>query len=263
MIQVQNASKKFALSKKQQAELQTEAGSLFAVSNVSFACKPGSIFSLLGPNGAGKTTMLRMISTLLSLSSGTITVNGYDVGTHADEARRSIGFLTGSTNLYDRLTPLEMVKYFADLYQLPQSVFLARKNLLFEQLGINSFLNKRIGQLSTGMKQKVSIARTMIHDPDVVIFDEPTSGLDVITASNIIQLILNCKTAGKTIIFSSHIMSEVDLLCDELAIMNKGQIVFSDDMPAFRKLSGSKSLTSTFIDIVNNSERNEPHLNSF
>jgi sodium transport system ATP-binding protein len=155
-----------------------------------------------------------------------------------------------------------MVKYFADLYQLPQSVFLARKNLLFEQLGINSFLNKRIGQLSTGMKQKVSIARTMIHDPDVVIFDEPTSGLDVITANNIIQLILNCKTAGKTIIFSSHIMSEVDLLCDELAIMNKGQIVFSDDMPAFRKLSGSKSLTSTFIDIVNNSERNEPHLNS-
>ena len=189
MIQVQNASKKFALSKRQQEELQTEAGSLFAVSNVSFTCKPGSIFSLLGPNGAGKTTMLRMISTLLSLSSGTITVNGYDVGTQADQARRSIGFLTGSTNLYDRLTPLEMVKYFADLYQLPQSVFLARKNLLFEQLGINSFLNKRIGQLSTGMKQKVSIARTMIHDPDVVIFDEPTSGLDVITANNIIQLI--------------------------------------------------------------------------
>ena len=229
-------------------------GAQKALDDVSFNIQSGEVVGFLGPNGAGKTTMLRMISTLLSLSSGTVTVNGYDVGMQADQARRSIGFLTGSTNLYDRLTPLEMVKYFADLYQLPQSMFLARKDLLFEQLGINSFVNKRIGQLSTGMKQKVSIARTMIHDPDVVIFDEPTSGLDVITANNIIQLIMDCKTAGKTIIFSSHIMSEVDLLCDELAIINKGQIVFSGDMPAFRKLSGNKSLTSTFIDIVNNSQ---------
>ena len=253
MIQVQNASKKFDLTRKQQKELQVHTNSVFAVRDVSFTCRPGSIFSLLGPNGAGKTTTLRMIATLLTLSSGSITVNGFDVGSQSEEVRRRIGFLTGATNLYDTLTPAETVRYFADLHGIPADVFKARKEDLFARLGINDFLGKRIGQLSTGMKQKVSIARTMIHDPDVVIFDEPTSGLDVITANSIIELISACKAQGKTVIFSSHIMSEVDLLCDDLAIIDKGRIVYAGDMPAFRQLSGSRSLTATFIDLVKNS----------
>jgi sodium transport system ATP-binding protein len=177
-------------------------------------------------------------------------VQGHDAVKQSQEVRRRIGFLTGSTNLYDRLTPLETVKYFADLHDMPADLFRKRKDMLFEQLGINDFLKKRIGQLSTGMKQKVSIARTMIHNPDVVIFDEPTSGLDVITAANIIELIRACKAEGKTVIFSSHIMSEVDLLCDELAIMHKGKIVYSGTMQEFRDASAGKSLTEAFINVV-------------
>jgi len=250
MITVSKVSKKYALSRKQQHELQTADTTVFAVNDVSFECKPGSIYSLLGPNGAGKTTTLRMIATLLHPTQGTIQVNGHDVVENSQEVRKTIGFLTGSTNLYDRLTPLETVKYFADLHKMPEALFRQRKDQLFTQLGINDFLNKRIGQLSTGMKQKVSIARTMIHNPDVVIFDEPTSGLDVITANNIISLIRDCKSEGKTVIFSSHIMSEVDLLCDELSIIHKGRIIYADTMDAFRAISHGKSLTETFINIV-------------
>jgi sodium transport system ATP-binding protein len=252
MITVDKVSKRYALSKKQQHELQTRDATVYAVNDLSFVCRPGIIYSLLGPNGAGKTTMLRMIATLLAPTSGTVTVDGFDVVGQPQEVRRRIGFLTGSTHLYDRLTPLETVKYFADLHDMPAADFKRRKDMLFEQLGINDFLNKRIGQLSTGMKQKVSIARTMIHDPEVVIFDEPTSGLDVITANNIIELIRTCKAEGKTVIFSSHIMSEVDLLCDELAIINKGRLVYADTMDQFRAMSGAQSLTETFIRIVQN-----------
>lgn len=250
MIEVSHVSRQYELSKKQKAELQTTAGSLAAVNDVSFVCQPGRIFSLLGPNGAGKTTTLRMIATLLRPTSGNIRVNGLDVVADATAVRREIGFLTGSTNLYDRLTPAETVKYFADLYGLPDAVFKERKEKLFTQLGIHDFVNKRVGQLSTGMKQRVSIARTMIHDPAVVIFDEPTSGLDVISAGGIIDLIRDCKAAGKTVIFSSHIMSEVDLLCDELAIINKGRLVYANTMDDFRNVSGNDSLTATFIRLV-------------
>ena len=203
MIQVQNVTKQYSLSKKQQKELQTNDTSIFAVNNVGFTCTPGRVFSLLGPNGAGKTTLLRMISTIIKPTSGNIFVSGANVIDNEQLVRSKIGFLTGSTNLYDRLTPGEIVKYFADLHGMDKEKFAHRKQLLFDQLNIHEFSKKRISQLSTGMKQKVSIARSMIHDPSIVIFDEPTSGLDVITAHNIIELIKQCKQEGKTIIFSS------------------------------------------------------------
>ncbi len=250
MIQVQNISKKYQLSKKQQKELQTNAASINAVNNVSFTCTPGSVFSLLGANGAGKTTMLRMIATILKPTEGNINVDGESVMDNPEKVRRKIGFLTGSTNLYDRLTPTEIVQYFADLHGMDKALFQQRKEMLFTQLNINEFSTKRIGQLSTGMKQKVSIARSMIHNPSIVIFDEPTSGLDVITANSIIELIKQCKQEGKTIIFSSHIMSEVDLLCDELAIISKGSLIYSDTMKNFRTQHSHQSLTEAFIDIV-------------
>ena len=250
MIDVRSVSKRYDLSRKQQREMQTKNASVFAVNDVSFTCTPGSIFSLLGPNGAGKTTTLRMIATLLTPTAGSITVNGHDVVTHSREVRSCIGFLTGSTNLYERLTPTEVVKYFADLHGMEEAAFKRNRDRLWAQLGIGEFQSKRIGQLSTGMKQKVSIARTMIHDPQVVIFDEPTSGLDVISAAAIIDLIRDCKAAGKTVIFSSHIMSEVDLLCDELAIIDKGRLVHASSMAEYRALSGAASLTETFIRIV-------------
>jgi sodium transport system ATP-binding protein len=168
-------------------------------------------------------------------------------------AKRKIGFLTGSTGLYARLTPNELIKYFADLYGVSAADFEKIKAYLYTLLNMHDFQDKRIGKLSTGMKQKVSICRTMIHDPEVVIFDEPTSGLDVITAKNIIQLIQDCKDQGKTVIFSSHIMSEVDLLCDDLAIIHKGKIVYAGEMNDFRTEMQAQNLTAEFIRIIESS----------
>ena len=250
MIEVKGISKTYRLGSKQQAELGLSQPVFHAVNDVTFTCRPGVIHSLLGPNGAGKTTMLRMIATLLRPSAGSILVHGHDVQQESREVREKIGFLTGSTNLYERLTPVETVRYFGELNGMDQRTLQQRQDMLFEQLGIQEFRNKRIGQLSTGMKQKVSIARTMKHDPQVVVFDEPTSGLDVISAASIIQLIRQCKAEGKTVIFSSHIMSEVDLLCDELAIINKGRLIYQGTMEEFRRAAAGASLTEAFIRTV-------------
>lgn len=250
MIEVKNLRKEFELSKKQQKEFATTEKVAIAVDSISFTCQPGRIFSLLGPNGAGKTTTMRMLSTLFQPSSGSIMIGGVDAIKNPKEARAKIGFLTGSTGLYARLTPNEVIKYFADLYGVKKDDFEKRKKDLYDLLDMNDFANKRIAKLSTGMKQKVSICRTMIHDPEIIIFDEPTSGLDVITAENIIKLILDCKNQGKTVIFSSHIMSEVDLLCDDLAIIHKGKMVFEGTMEDFRNQMQAPNLTSEFIRII-------------
>jgi sodium transport system ATP-binding protein len=187
---------------------------------------------------------------LVKPSSGQIQIQGIDALAHPEEARKHIGFLTGSTGLYARLTPIELIDYYADLYGVTAVNREKRKAELFELLNMHDFLNQRIGKLSTGMKQKVSICRTMIHDPEVVIFDEPTSGLDVITAENIIKLIRSCKDQGKTVIFSSHIMSEVDLLCDDLAIIHKGELKYQGTMDEFKAQMQTKNLTEEFIRIV-------------
>jgi sodium transport system ATP-binding protein len=251
MIQVSNLHKEFLLSKRQRKELNTTESKAVAVDDVSFECKPGRVYSLLGPNGAGKTTTLRMLSTIFQPTSGSITIAGIDAIAHPQEARKKIGFLTGSTGLYARLTPNELIDYFADLYKVTPADRERRKDQLYTLLDMHDFQGKRIGKLSTGMKQKVSICRTMIHDPEVVVFDEPTSGLDVITAENIIQLIRDCKNQGKTVIFSSHIMSEVDLLCDDIGIIHKGKMLFNDTMDSFRTNMQAKNLTAEFIRIVN------------
>lgn len=250
MIEVSNLRKEFILSRQQQKELNTSDKSALAVDNISFRCEPGKVFSLLGPNGAGKTTTLRMLSTIFKPTSGSIIIAGVDAIANPQEARKKIGFLTGSTGLYARLTPNELIQYFADLYGVSKADFEERKERLYNLLGMHEFQNKRIGKLSTGMKQKVSICRTMIHDPEVIVFDEPTSGLDVITAENIIQLIRDCKDQGKTVIFSSHIMSEVDLLCDDMAIIHKGKILFEGTMDNFRENMQADNLTAEFIRIV-------------
>lgn len=256
MIKIENLCKEFELTRQQRKELNTTEHKAIAVDNVSLECKPGRIFSLLGPNGAGKTTTLRTIATIFKPTSGTVNVCGIDAVKDPRAARRKIGFLTGSSGLYARLTPNEMVKYFADLYSIPENEYIERKDRLFDLLDMNDFQNKRIGKLSTGMKQKVSIVRTMIHDPEVVIFDEPTSGLDVITAENIIDLIRDCKEQGKTVIFSSHIMSEVDLLCDDIAIIHQGKTLYNGTMDEFRAQMQAPNLTAEFIRIVHESNNN-------
>lgn len=255
MIEVDGISKTFELSKQQRKENNTNETIATAVNNVSFTCEPGRIFSLLGPNGAGKTTTLRMLAGILSPTQGNIRINEYDIQKDPHKAKKHIGFLTGSTGLYERLTPNEIIDYFGKLYGVAPNEIQNRKEELFTLLDMHEFQNKRIGRLSTGMKQKVSISRTMIHDPDVVIFDEPTSGLDVITAENIISLIKDCKEKGKTVIFSSHIMSEVDLLCDDLAIIHKGSLIFNDTMEHFRKEMVADNLTAEFIRIINETKQ--------
>ncbi len=255
MIEVNNLTKTFKLSRQQRKKMQTATGVVKAVDGISFQCQPGKIFSLLGPNGAGKTTTLRMIATILQPTYGNIKVGGYDVNSEGAKVRSKIGFLTGTTGLYDRLTPDELVTYFGKLNKMDSIHIQNRKNELFSMLDIKSFASKKIGELSTGMRQKVSIARTMIHDPEVIVFDEPTAGLDVITAESIISMIQQCKEDNKTVIFSSHIMSEVDLLCDELAIIHKGKILFNDEMENFRKQMKTDSLTKDFIRLVEESEK--------
>ena len=255
MIEVSDLKKEFILSRQQRKELNTKDNKAVAVDGISFKCEPGRVFSLLGPNGAGKTTTLRMLSTIFKPTSGSINIAGIDAIANPQEARRKIGFLTGSTGLYARLTPDEVIKYFADLYGISKSDFEERKDRLYTLLDMHDFKGKRIGKLSTGMKQKVSICRTMIHDPEVVVFDEPTSGLDVITAENIIKLIRDCKDEGKTVIFSSHIVSEVDLLCDDMAIIHKGKMLFDGTMDEFKGQMQAENLTAEFIRIVNASSQ--------
>jgi sodium transport system ATP-binding protein len=251
MITVEKLCKRFKLTRKQKREMEESGGdSVMAVADVSFTCQPGRVFTLLGPNGAGKTTTLRILATMLKPTSGTAEIAGFDTVKQPEKVRGKIGFLTGSTALYDRLTPNEIIKYYADLHGMDKVKFEERKKQLFDLLGIHEFANLRIAKLSSGMKQKVSIARTMIHDPDVVIFDEPTVGLDVITARNIIQLIRDCKTEGRTVIFSTHIMGEVSLLSDDLAIIHKGKLLFNDTYENFVRQMKSKTIEDEFIRIV-------------
>ena len=254
MIEVKNISKTFELSKKQLKELNTSETQFQALKDVSFSCQPGKVFSLLGPNGAGKTTTLRNIGGIIKPSSGSVLINGIDMAQNPNEARKQIGFLTGSTGLYGRLTPNEMIHYFGGLYGVDKATIEQRKNKLYDMLDMHHFASKQIGKLSTGMKQKVSICRTMIHNPAVLVFDEPTSGLDVISAEAIINLIRDCKQNNKTVIFSSHIMSEVELLCDELAIIHKGKIIEQSSFEQFKNQEPNKSLTERFIEIIKNSE---------
>lgn len=248
MIKIDKLTKSFTTKTGKGFKKQTTT--VNAVNEISFECKPGRIFSLLGPNGAGKTTTLRMISGIINPTSGNAIVDHVDISQGNDEVKKRIGFLTGSTGLYERLNSDETLDFFGKLYRIPPQQLKERKEYLFEKLGINEFRKKRLGQMSTGMKQKVSIARTLIHDPEVLIFDEPTSGLDVITADSIIDLIRESKENNKTVIFSSHIMSEVDLLCDDLAIINKGTIIYNDSFENFKNEMKADSLTQEFINRV-------------
>lgn len=249
MIEIKNLTKTFFLSKQQKKEMGSEFkdSTIDAVKNISFACEPGRVFCLLGPNGAGKTTTLRMIATILKPTSGTITVSGFDTVTHGSEVRKRLGFLTGSTGLYDRLTPDETINYFGRLNGMEKIIIEQRKKELFNLLGINEFAHRRVGKFSTGMKQKVSIARTMIHDPDVIVFDEPTAGLDVIAAKSIIELIRTCKKNNKTIILSTHIMSEVNMLADDLAIIHRGDLIYNGLFTEFKIAMQESTLEDEFI----------------
>jgi sodium transport system ATP-binding protein len=215
VIQVTGLHKRF---------LDYQRGWISAVTDVSFECRPGAIFGLLGPNGAGKTTTLRILSTVLKPTAGKAVVAGYDVVTDPEKVRASIGYMSASTGIYDRMTAWELVEYFGRLYGMPEAALRARMESIFDWLKMNEFRDVLGSKLSTGMKQKASIARTIVHDPPVLIFDEPTSGLDVLVARAVLQNIIELKERGKTIVFSTHSMAEVEKLCSRVAIIYKGRL---------------------------------------
>jgi len=222
-------------------------GEVRAVDHLSFACRPGEIFGLLGANGAGKTTTLRMLSTILSPTHGTATIMGHDIATEPEAVRRNLGFYSASTALYPRLTARETLDFFARINRYPAGRVRARVEELVDRFGIERYADARVGKLSSGMKQKVSIARTIAHDPPVLIFDEPSIGLDVIAALEMQGVVRELRDAGKTILFSSHIMSEVERLCDRIAVIHGGRLLAIGTLTELRDSTGLHYLEDIFV----------------
>lgn len=245
MIEVAGLTKWFAGSKGRR---------VVAVDRASFTVRPGEVFGLLGSNGAGKTTTLRILCTVLKPSEGSVRVAGFDVISQADQVRRHVGFLSANTGVYDRMTAWEMVAYYGKLHGLDGEPLRARLDSLFTTLKMNDFRDRRGSQLSTGMKQKVSIARALVHDPPVLIFDEPTAGLDVLVQRAVLQQIAELRSLGKCIIFSTHIIHEVAKLCDRVAIMAKGRIIDCGTLTELEERHGERDVEELFFKLVGATE---------
>jgi len=241
MIEARGLSKRFHDKKR---------GEIRAVDHVSFRCEPGRIYGLLGANGAGKTTTLRILATILEPTDGTALVCGYDVVEQPEKVRASVGFLSTATALYPRLTAQELVEYFGRLNGLNEATLKKRVDEIFKRLDMNGFRDRRCDKLSTGMKQKTSIARTLVHDPPVMIFDEPTLGLDIMTARTIATFIRECRDRGKTVIFSTHIMSEVEKLCDVIGIIHDGKLLTEGTLAQLRERYAEQDLEEIFVKVV-------------
>ena len=241
MIHVRHLSKYYADLKR---------GKIFALSGVSFDALPGQIYGLLGPNGAGKTTLLRILSTVLTPSGGSASINGHDVVTQPSLVRHQIGFVSANTAVYDRMTAWEMVEYFGRLYGLEDEALRQRMNELFERLKMNDFRDVLGAKLSTGMRQKVSIARAIVHDPPVLIFDEATVGLDVLVARALLKTVAELREHGKCIVFSTHIMREAEKLCDRISIMHRGHILAEGPLGELRDRHDEQDLEELFFRLI-------------
>ena len=225
-------------------------GEIRAVDSVNIECKPGRVFGLMGLNGAGKTTLMRLLSTTLKPTSGTAQVAGYDITAEPEKVKEKIGFLSSDTGLYHRLTAEETVSYFGKLNGMEEEKLKRRMDEIFDRFGINEFRKRRVDKLSTGMRQKISIARAFINDPEVLILDEPTIGLDVVTSRTIIQFIRESKQANRCILFSTHVMWEAQKLCDDIAIIHKGKILEVGTLDQLRDRTGLVDLDDIFVKIV-------------
>ncbi len=245
MLKVEEISKKFWEKGK---------GEFYAVKKNSFEIDKGEVFGILGPNGAGKTTLLRMLIHILKPSTGKIYVEGRSLEENLDEFKKKISFLSENTKLYEKLSPSELLDYFGQLYEIEKEVIEERKEKIFEKLHMNGFRDKQIGKLSTGQKQKTSLARTMINDADIYILDEPTLGLDIITSKAIIDFIKEKSKEGKTIIFSTHYMEEAEYLCDRIALFHKGKILDIDTLSNYKSKGRGQNLREIFLSYIDESE---------
>ena len=241
MIHVENLTKSFR---------DLRRGQVLAVDHVSFDAHPGEIFGLLGPNGAGKTTTMRILCTVLKPTSGVAELAGYDVIKQPNMVRQHIGFLSANTAIYDRMSAWELVGYFGRLYGLTEERLRQRMDEVFTSLQMNDFRDVLGAKMSTGMRQKVSIARAIIHDPPVLIFDEPTAGLDVLVARAVMENIERLKALGKCILFSTHIMREVERLCDRVAIVSRGRIQACGTLEELRQQHGQEDVEELFFQLV-------------
>ena len=246
ILQTQGLTKTFKLSAKQQKLQKTKAKTLTAVDNLSFEAYEGEIYGLLGPNGAGKTTTLRMIATLIKADSGDAVVDGSSIKKDPDAVRGKIGFLTSELKLEDFFTPNYLYDFFAKLHKIDPVVAAQRKQELFEKFVVDKFAEVKVANLSTGMKQKVSLIISIIHDPNLIIFDEPTNGLDVLTAKVVTDFLVELKAQGKTVIISTHIFSLIEKLCDRVGIIIDGSMVLCDTLENVTK---EKSLEDIFFDL--------------
>ena len=251
MIEVKNLSKKFKAPSEEKGIFGFKKKDFWAVKDLNFNIKEGSVASILGPNGCGKTTTLRMIAGMLTPSKGTAFIDSIDVRKDKQTVKSKIGYMTNNTSLYDRLSVVETIKFFAELNQIPEDIYMPRAEKLFHQLDMTKYLSKRIADLSTGMKQKTSIVRTLIHDPDLVVLDEPTTGVDVTGQSVIIDLIRTIKDSGKTLIFSTHQLNEVRDIADHIVVMKSGEKIFDGNNQAFQALDSNKNFTEIFMELVN------------
>jgi sodium transport system ATP-binding protein len=229
-------------------------GEVKAVNGVTFSCRPGEVFGLLGANGAGKTTTLRVLSTVLRPTEGSASVMGHDVLAEPEAVRRSLGFYSSSTALYPRLTGRETLEFFARINRYPEERVADRVEALVDRFGLQEYADARVEKLSSGMKQKVSIARTIAHDPPVLIFDEPTVGLDVLNALEMVKVIRELRGEGKSILYSSHVMSEVEKLCDRIGIIHRGQLLAMGTLSSLQEATGQHYLEDIFVQYVKDAE---------
>jgi sodium transport system ATP-binding protein len=259
LLQVEGLEKKFKLEKspnknelfKRKRDTREKNGWFHAVTGVNFSCAPGQVLGLIGANGAGKTTSLRLLATSLKPDGGTVRLDGQDMAKSPLKMRSKIGFLSGSTGLYHRLTVKENVEYFGRLYGMSNNSLREAIDKMFSLLDMASFADKRPDMLSTGMKQKASIARAIIHDPELLVLDEPTTGLDVLSAETILSFIESYKVNGVPIIFSTHHLHEVERLCDRVALIDRGVSKFNGTLSKFKSLGNGSDLRTTFIKLVN------------
>ena len=225
-------------------------GEVVALSGITFSAKPGQVYGLLGPNGAGKTTALRILSTVLQPTGGTAMIGGFDCVTQPEMVRHQIGFISANTAVYDRMTAWEMVQYFGRLYGMEEGELRERMEALFERFQMQAIRDMLGAKMSTGMKQKVSIARAIVHDPPVLIFDEATTGLDVLVARALLDVVAELRDQGKCILFSTHIMREAERLCDRVAIMHGGHILAEGTLEELRDQQEERDLEELFFQLI-------------
>ncbi len=230
--------------------LSKQFGEVNAVSHVSLRVRAGEVLGLLGPNGAGKTTILRMIAGILAPDTGRVLINGLGMEERPLEAKQRIGFHSGDTQLYQRLSPREALEYFGRLYDMPEDRLHARIGQLIEQLEMGTFADRPCGTLSSGQKQRANIARAFLHEPDLLILDEPTTALDVVSGQFIVESIRRERAAGRAVLFSTHIMGEAEYLCDRIALLHNGRMVDEGTLPELLQRSGRANLTDAFLHII-------------